>query len=362
MKTQFNRRIASVVIVVTSFLFLHRAFAAPAEPQNNFTIGFIGSLSSFAANYGNAVLEGAQLAVDELKNQGIHVTLRAEDDQSVTKNTVTAYEKLKHIDKVQTIIGGSWWISGIVQKAAVDHMPILSCETLYTDDAVLGPSYFILHGDLGEWVRVYEPLIKEKGWKKGAVVRFSSGFGATIAREMSEIFSREGRTFVPAIEYNDIAMADAQSIAVQLKKLKPDVVYVDAQPGGLAALLKKLTEAGMSNIGIITNMIADDVRRENMVDLSPFTNLYFTKRATYDAAFAQKFKLRYGKDPYLGSDLGYYSVYISLSALRTSDPISTIKKGLTVQGQSFSFDEHNVHAGVVSSIFRIDGSRVIPIE
>src|SRR5258707_4496020 len=51
--------------------------------------------------------------------------------------------------------------------------------------SVLGKTYFILHGDLRNWVRVYQPLIEQKGWKKGAIIRYVSGFGATLADRKS---------------------------------------------------------------------------------------------------------------------------------------------------------------------------------
>lgn len=357
------RRLLLLALIAVASLFTTHSTSVSSDPRRTNTqvvrLGFIGSLSSFAAHYGAAVLEGARLAVDELKHQGVVVELRIEDDQSIAKNSVNAYVKLKTVDHVSGIIGGTWWANSIVKQAERDRIPLLSCETLYNDDAVLGDSYFILHGDLRDWVRVYAPLIRQQEWKNGAIIRYVSGFGTTLAREMESLFSQEGRKFAGAIEYGDINMSDTSDIVMKLRRLNPDVVYIDAQPGGLANLLKKLSEAGMTRIPIITHSIADTVRRDKLFDMSHFKSIYFTQRSTFDDGFARKFKEKYGKDAYLNSDLGYYSVYLLMQAMKSSDAISRIKQGMTAMGKRFTFDEHNVFSGAQQEVFKIEGNNAV---
>lgn len=323
----------------------------PAASAKPLRIGFIGSLSSFAANYGTSVLQGAQLAIDELADVATKIELHVEDDQSVMKNTVNGYVKLKSTAHVDAIIGGSWWANAIVKLAERDGLVLLSCETLFNDDAVLGRTSFILGGDLRRWIQVYEPLIQEKSWKTAAIVRYASGFGATLAQEMAATFDRESRRFAGAIEYNSIEMSEAPSIVLRLKALQPDVVYVDAQPGGLANLLRKLGESQMTELNIITHSAADDLHREQLLDLSRFKNLHYTKRTTFDPQFAEKFRDRYEKPPYLEADLGYYAVYLLADALQTADPVARLKSGITVQGKRFPFDANNVGEGVRQEVF-----------
>jgi branched-chain amino acid transport system substrate-binding protein len=357
MKIKLFLHFVSFFLFLLFFVRTPHAGADTTPSRDTFRIGFIGSLSSFAANYGTAVLEGAELAVAELKQEGVKVELKVEDDQSATKNTVSAYTKLKEVDHADALIGGSWWANAIVKQAERDRILLASCETLYNDDAVAGKTYFILNGDLRNWIRVYEPLIEKKGWKRGAIIRFVSGFGATLAREMETVFSGRGREFAGAVEYSDIAMPEVANVVMQLKKLKPDVVYIDAQPSSLANLLKKFAEVGMEDINILTNSIAEDVRRDKLFDLSKLKNLYFTKRSTFDEDFSVKFKKKYGKDPYLNADLGYHAVFLLVKALESSDPVLALKSGIVVHNKSFSFDEHNVYSGIRQEIFQVrDGS------
>ncbi len=352
------RRIIFSLLIL--FSFSPAELIAKPQAASPIKLGFVGSLSSFAANYGSAVLEGAKLASDELMKAGIVVDLKIEDDQSIAKNSVTAYTKLRNIDKVSAIIGGTWWANSFVKQVERDHIPLLSCESLFNDDVVLSDTHFIMNGDLRNWVKVYEPLVRSKGWKRGVIVRYISGFGATLAREFETLFSIDDRTFLGAIEYPDIDMSNAADIALKLRKLNPDVVYIDAQPAGLANLLKKLSESGMTKATILTNSIADVVRRDNLFDLSLFTDFYFTRRESFNSVFEAKFKDKYGKAPYLNADLGYYAVYLATKALENSDPITTLKNGFSVQGRQFLFDDNNVYSGIRQEIFRVQGSEIEP--
>ena len=316
--------------------------------------GFIGALSGFAASYGTAVLDGARLAQEELKIQGIPIELVVEDDQSNAKSAAAAYTKLTKIDKVSAIIGGSWWIDSIVKNAERDGVPIISCETVYNSQSVLGKNTFILQGDLRRWITSYEKLIAEKAWRTAAVAHFTSGFGITLAQQMKETFSTGERHLLGAIPYGDPDMTAAAQIALKIKSLHPEVLYIDAQPLGLAALLKKLSEVGASkNITILTNSIMLDVLNENLADVSPFKEIYFTHRPSYDSAFESAFHRRYSRPPALNSDLGFYALQIFAKAHQQRDVVSAIKMGLEVKNILFSFDEKNVFNGMAPSIMTV---------
>ena len=326
--------------------------SAAAEPHA-LRIGFVGSLSGFAANYGTAVLEGAQTAQDELTSAGVPVEIFIEDDQSNTKNTAIAFQKLVSLNKIQALIGGTWWANGIVRLTEQHEIPFLSCETLFNDDVVLGPRYFLMAGDLRSWVQIFEPMVSAKGWKKGATIRFASGFGATLAREMQNIFSRRGRTYAGTIEYSDILASDASSIGVQLRKLSPDVVYIDAQPGGLANILRKLHEQGLSRKTVVlTNAVAEDMFRGNLVDPAIPGEIYFTKKGTWTQSFLNRFRKKFGRDPMLHADLGYYSLLFLHKAMQSPNPAAAMKSGsIVVDDLKIQFDEHNAFTGISQEIW-----------
>ena len=345
-------------IIFVAALFLPLSLSAQTKAP--LRLGYIGSLSSFAANYGQAVLEGAELAVTELKEQQIPVTLAVEDDGSNMKNTVSAYKKLKTSRNVQAVIGGSWWINAIVKIAEADRLPLLSCETLYNEDVVLGSTYFILAGDLREWVRVYEPVIRNLGLKRGAILRYASGFGTTLAKEMAVLFSQPGREFAGAVEYQDITITDAAPLLLKLKQLNPQVVYLDLQPSSAVNIFKKIQELGLSNVVYLRNSSISDMLSQGLVDPKLLPQLFFTQRQGFNPDFAARFRAKYGREPQLEADLGYYAVKLAVQALQTPDPVGALRSNkLRVAEQLFTFNEHNVYAGPPQIVWELKDGKAV---
>ena len=180
------------MLLIISVCMASVAWAEAPQAQRTIKVGYIGSLSNFAAEYGQAVLDGIQLAKEELSAQGVETKLVIEDDGSEPRSTLSAYRKLTGLNQIEGLITGTWWANSLVSVAAKTKMPLLSCETMYDKEALTAPNYFIMEGDLKEWVRVFEPVIEAEKIESGAILRFQSGFGETLAQAMAETFpSRE---------------------------------------------------------------------------------------------------------------------------------------------------------------------------
>jgi branched-chain amino acid transport system substrate-binding protein len=70
-----------------------------AFAEDTFKIGSIGPITGAAAAYGTAVMNGAQIAVDEINAaggiNGYQIEFKAEDDEHDTEKSVNAYNNLK---------------------------------------------------------------------------------------------------------------------------------------------------------------------------------------------------------------------------------------------------------------------------
>jgi len=323
-------------------------------------IGFIGSLSNFAAAYGQAVLDGARLAVEEINGTGASaLQLIVEDDGSETRKTVTAYQKLVTADKVDALVAGSWWADSLPPFLKKDRMVLLSCETVFDKGTIPAETYFIMLGDLRDWVRVFEPLIEKKGWKTGAVLRFTSGFAQTIAEEMKKVFSKDGRRLLADFEYATFDARDSFPALLKLGRLRPQVLYVDAQPQSFSVILRRLEELRLNEITVLTNAIGRDVIQQKLIDASRVQEYYFSQRQILGTGFPQHFRRRYGKEPELNSDLGYLAVYLIYQAFQSNDPLQAIKRGdLEVDGVKLAFDQRNVLTGIKHQVYAVKKGKV----
>lgn len=354
------RRIFAFIAVLLLSLPAH-AQDVSERAAKPYRIGLLASTTGIAANYGKAVLEGAQLALAELTERGIRAEIIVEDDQSLPRQTAAAWQKLRSADKVQAMIGGTWWANSIVR--AVD-IPFISCETLYNKEFVLAPNYFSLAGDLRDWISVFEPLVKERRWERGAMVRFVSGFAETLNEEFTRMFSRDGRIFLGALQYSEIQMQEAASLAARVKALSPDVLYFDGQPSSFASFMHKLAELHVSNVAVLTNPIAEDAYNQKSFDPGTFGGeVYYSQRQQLSPSFEAAFKARYGRPPVLHADLGYYALYIIAWALnQPSNAVDAIRSGHTVDNVAFVFDDHNVFRGEIQRIYTFKDRRPRPVN
>ena len=75
----------------------------------SFSIGGVFGLTGDAATFGHEELNAAQLAIDEINQQGkIHLTLTIEDSGSTGLGTVNAVKKLVDLDGIKIILGPTW--------------------------------------------------------------------------------------------------------------------------------------------------------------------------------------------------------------------------------------------------------------
>ena len=341
------RMLCSLLLVLIAVCQQSLAYAQPIR------IGLIASLTGFAAPYGVAVKEGVELALLQLREGGEQIELFIEDDQSDPAKVISAYRYLKDVKKVQGVIGGSWWVRPLGKITERDSIPLLSCETMQDKDFVPSKTYFLLSGRVADWVRVYDPVFRAQGMRRAAVVRFTSGFGQSISDEMRRLFSTPGREFLGEVEYQDLRFSEASSIVVRLKRMNPDVTYVDGQPEGLANLLKRRGEMGLQSIPVVGHTGLETAITQKLVSPEYIRNVYFLRRKAPTADFSKRFELKYGRSPVLNSDLGYSAAQMFVRALKTVDPLATLRKGMTIDGMVFSFDADQVSDGVAQEIFRM---------
>jgi branched-chain amino acid transport system substrate-binding protein len=88
-------------------LALAAAAASAARPAEAapVKIGFVNSVTGPEAPIGEALTNGADLAVDDLKKKGIDVTLLRQDDTGKPQVAMSAFEQLATGDEVAMVVG-----------------------------------------------------------------------------------------------------------------------------------------------------------------------------------------------------------------------------------------------------------------
>ena len=101
--------------------------SAAVAADGTFKIGAIGPLTGAAANYGTAVVNGAQIAVDEINAaggiNGVQIEYKGEDDELDNEKSVNAYNALKDWG-MQILVGPttSGCSIAVSEKTKADNM------------------------------------------------------------------------------------------------------------------------------------------------------------------------------------------------------------------------------------------------
>jgi ABC-type branched-subunit amino acid transport system substrate-binding protein len=217
-------------------------------------------------------------------------------------------------------------------------------------DFVPSSTYFVLGGRVADWVNIYEPFFRSRRISTGSVVKFTSGFSQSIADEMHRLFSNPGRMFAGSFEYQDLTFSEARSVILKLKTAAPDVTYVDGQPEGLANFLKRRSELGMQDSIVVGHSVIETAITQKMISPLQARNVYFLRRKPPNPNFSKSFEAMFQKPPVLNADLGYYAAHMAATALKSSDRIATLRRGLSIDGEEIVFDENRVARGIPQEI------------
>ena len=331
-----------------------------------FKIGGIGPMTGDAAAYGEAVDNGAKLAVEEInKNGGINgkqVEFKTEDDQADAEKAVNAYNTLKDWGMqilMGTVTSGS--CTAVASETDSDHMFQITpsgtaVESVQDHDNV----FRLCFSDPEQGTKSAEYIAKNKLATKIAVIYnssdvYSNGIYTNFAAEAK----KEGLDVVAAEAFTADNKTD---FSVQIQKAKDagaELVFLPIYYQEASLILAQANKAGFSPKwfgcdgmdGILDLEGFDASLAENLMFLTPFT-----ANATDDATqkFVADFKDAFGDTPIQFAADAYDCVYAIKAAaekenitpdMSASDICDALKKGMTeitydgLTGKSITWSE-----------------------
>ena len=303
-------------------------------------VGFIGSLSSDA---GRSTLRGAQIAIDELNEQGgvlggqQIVLVEADTGEDVTEG-IKAYEYLAETEEVDFIISGSiddvslGWLPRMVEY----QIPTLDTWTSYigiidnlVDDYENYKTYFMnvasdealatLYIDFGKDI-----LAKQMGWKSVVILQEDTAFGGAINGLVSQLLAPEaGIEVVDTVVY-DINTVDFSPIFSRAVDSGADFIYIISSVNSQVVssqYVKQQVPLAMTgvNVGTLGHEYWDDTGGAGggISSLSPIPSVGFDLDPV-SKAFADKYVERFGdsrpKFPHFNGFNAYHGIHQAFSA------------------------------------------------
>ena len=319
MKKGFMKKFAAVSMAVMMTVAMAGCGGGEksGDSSTEFVIGGIGPTTGAAATYGEAVKNGAELAVKEINEaggiNGYQVRFEWQDDEHDAEKSVNAYNTLK--DKGMQILMGtvtSGPCTAVVAKTAEDNMFQLTPSGSAVESIQGDHAFRVCFSDPNQGIASADYLAEKFAGKKVAAIYNSSD---VYSSGIFEKFSAEAQTKgVDVVTAQAFTKDSAQDFTVQLQKVKEskaDIVFLPIYYQEAALILTQADKMGLDVTwfgcdgldGVIQQLGSDASLAEGVMLLTPFVadaedEKTQTFTAAYKAAYNDLVPTQFAADAY----------------------------------------------------------------
>lgn len=297
--------------------------------QSEFKIGAILPLTGGGSTVGEEGQKGIQLAVEDIKSQGLinkTINLIIEDDQTNPVVAATATSKLINQDKVQVIIGPMPSSSMLSSAPIAEKAKVIMLSPSASNPSITNAGEYIFRNwisDTFEAGVMSQYIFNDEKAKKVAVLYINNDYGVGLKNVFEEQFKKLGGIITHVDTYNQDSI-DFRTQLVKIKASKPDRIYIPGHYKEIALILKQSKELGIDVPfrGAVTIeepkliKIAGSLV-ENIVYTSPYFDVNSSNIKVKN--FVDKYNKKFGEKPGVFAAHSYDALMIIASTLKNSD-------------------------------------------
>lgn len=298
--------------------------AETPDAKGTFKIGGIGPLTGGAAIYGQAAMNGAEIAVEEINAKGgYQIEFMKEDDVNDAETSVNAYGKL--MDKGMQILMGTVTTTpaiAVSTEANKDRVFMLTPSASSTDVITDKDNVFqVCFTDPNQGTGSADYISENFAGKKVAIIyrnddAYSQGIRDTFVKEAKA-------KNVEVVYEGTFTDATSTDFSVQLtaaKAANADLVFLPIYYEPASVILKQAKDMDYAPVffgvdgmdGILTMEGFDTSLAEGVMLLTPFS-ADADDEAT--KSFVKKYNDKYGETPNQFAADGYDAIYIIYQCL-----------------------------------------------
>ena len=324
MKNVFNRiwfNLCSSLVLAAIWLLTQSSTLLAETSASPKKIGLLISLTGDFAPFGDQARKGAEIARDEIRQQGGNIELYFEDDKCLPGDAVSGFNKLKTINNVDLIIGpgctGGIMSTGPIAKSS--RTPQLALFDTNNEVKRAGDYTFSLgFPSEGEGQKAAEE-IHRRGYTKVGVLYETDAWAMVVKEAFIKRFQELGGS-ITSDETQNPADKDWRSNITKLRSRKPDAVYiVPAYNGG--PVLKQIKELGYQ----VQIFGPDTFGIQEVIDIGGagaegviFTNVVIDEANNDAKNFTKKFEATFKEKPrtFFYCAMAYDAVRMAYQALQ----------------------------------------------
>lgn len=294
MKTNNSKKIVfSILLLITVFIAVGLIYSYNKYPYSDkkIKIGVILPLTGPVASLGESAKNGVLLAKESLEKTKNSPDVIFEDDHFDPKTTILAYNKLKDINKVSSVICfASSPCNAIAPLAEKDHIILIA---IASDPSVQVDKKYVFRLEISPLAesRKISEYIKYKEYKSiSSIIAIQSGVQSAYKELIKDSKIND---LVMSKESVVVGESDYRTILVRLLDAKPQAIIVGLLPGDAGVFIKQARDLGFKGDFLGFNFVeGEETLKSGGISIdglvysqaddssSWFTNLYQKKYST----------------------------------------------------------------------------------
>ncbi|MBN8551039.1 MAG: amino acid ABC transporter substrate-binding protein [Deltaproteobacteria bacterium] len=356
------------VFLASLLCFVGTSRAEETRSKDLIKLGAIVSLTGDASENGKNWMEGAQLAIDELRQSGQQVELIVEDDRTIPGSVASAFIKLSTQDKVDGIIGGTWDFLAetaypLAKQYKVPFITPTNPVEILSVSAQSNPWIFTNGLSLKAEQHAIESFLAQKKAQNISLVYINVPYGTSHAELLRKTAQEKGLKIVSDNEITYQGFHDGIKVAaLKIKEAKPDFVFVVLNYEGVDFLLREFEKANLQPTVLMPHTLKEAY--DFGASPSRYTNAYGIYSKFTGADFEAAFKKKYGRPAYDYAAAGYDAVKFMAELVKTKPTGSDGNKILVYDGVTGRHELPSADRSVVkseASIMKMDGVELVAI-
>lgn len=335
------KKLLSIILSLTLAAALLSGCGAETAGKNEIGIGINYELSGEVASYGQASVQGIELAIEEINAaggiNGKMIKPFKYDNKSDKSQATTLAKKLMTQHKVAVVLGPatSGAFKATIPEATKNKVAVISGSTTAEgvtsdENGVKEFAFRICFSDLYQGTAMANYALKNMSATKAVIIMDnSSDYGKGLAENFKKTFESAGGTIV-ATEAFVSGDTDFNAILTKIKGQEFDVIFIPGYYNEAGLIIKQARDLGI-NAPILG---ADGFGAPELVELAgkpALNNVFFSSHfSVLDknpavSDFIANFNAKYKKDPDQFAALGYDLVYFVADAIKragSTDPVA----------------------------------------
>ncbi len=329
------KSVCKILSLALALVFCLGCFAAcGGTDDKTILIGGSGPLTGANSQYGDAVLKGAQIAVEEINAAGGYAgytfKLQMIQDDCGAVEAENAYNQLFDLGMKVSIGSVTSGSAKAFATAAKDDGIFCLTPSASADDviAVGNHSFRVCFGDPQQGVIAANELVTEKGFAKIGVIydtsdTYSTGLYQAFEERMTELEKVKGTDYV-VYTFTSENNTDFTQQVTELKNFGCDAIFLPIYYGEAALIAKSAaTHPELKDVPVLgcdgLDGIAGQLDSSVTAEVRYITPFDINSTEANVAAFVAAYRDKYGKDPNQFAADAYDAVKIIYEAMKAGE-------------------------------------------